>query len=34
LVIDEGKILQRGRHDELVKQGWYYQKMLELQSAF
>ncbi len=34
IVIDSGKIIERGNHEELVKQKWYYAEMLELQSGF
>ena len=34
IVIDSGKIIERGNHKELVKQKWYYAEMLELQSGF
>ena len=33
IVIDSGKIIERGNHEELVKQKWYYAEMLELQSG-
>lgn len=28
------KIIERGTHEELIAKGWYYAKMLELQSGF
>lgn len=31
LVIREGEIIERGRHDELVAQGGYYSKLFQLQ---
>lgn len=32
IVLEQGKILERGTHKELVEQGGHYAKMLELQS--
>jgi len=32
-VLDEGKIVERGTHDELIKQGKWYSKQYENQSA-
>jgi ATP-binding cassette subfamily B protein len=34
IVIDKGEIIERGTHHELIKLGWYYKKMLDLQSGF
>lgn len=34
IVIDTGKIMERGTHSELVKQKWFYKQMLDLQSWF
>jgi ATP-binding cassette subfamily B protein len=34
IVIDHGKVIERWRHDDLVCKGWYYARMLELQSGF
>lgn len=34
LLIEEGKIIERGDHKELVKLKWKYKKMLDLQSWF
>ena len=33
IVLDEGRIVERGTHDELVKQGKWYSKQYENQSA-
>ena len=33
VVLDQGKIIETGRHDELVKRGSIYQKLYELQFA-
>lgn len=33
IVLDEGKIVERGTHDELIKQGKWYSKQYENQSA-
>ena len=33
VVLDQGKIVETGRHDELVKRGGIYQKLYELQFA-
>jgi len=33
VVLDQGKIIETGRHDELVKHGSVYQKLYELQFA-
>jgi subfamily B ATP-binding cassette protein MsbA len=33
VVLDQGKIIETGRHDELVKRGSVYQKLYELQFA-
>lgn len=34
IVIEWGKVVERGNHDELVAKWWIYNKMLELQSGF
>jgi ABC-type multidrug transport system fused ATPase/permease subunit len=34
IVLDQGKIIERGTHNELVAKWWQYAKMLELQSGF
>lgn len=34
LFFEQGKILEEGTHDELVKLWWKYKKMLDLQSGF
>ncbi|MCP4523170.1 MAG: ATP-binding cassette domain-containing protein [Candidatus Gracilibacteria bacterium] len=34
LVLDNGKIVEEGKHDELVTKNGQYAKMLELQSGF
>ena len=34
LVLENGKIIEDGKHDELVTKNWQYAKMLELQSGF
>ena len=34
IVLEWGKIIERGVHDDLVNQWWVYAKMLELQSWF
>ena len=34
IVFDWGKILERWNHEWLLKQNWYYKKMLDLQSGF
>lgn len=34
LVLQDGKIVEDGNHDNLVKEQWKYAKMLELQSGF
>ena len=33
VVLDQGKIVEQGRHDELLKRGGIYQKLYELQFA-
>lgn len=32
IVIDEGRIVERGRHDELIAKGGYYRKLNDMQS--
>lgn len=34
VVIEQWKIQERGTHSELVKKGWFYKQMLDLQSWF
>jgi len=34
LVLEDGKIVEDGNHEQLVKKDWKYAKMLELQSGF
>ena len=34
IVLEWGKIVERGNHNSLVEEGWIYAKMLELQSGF
>jgi ABC-type multidrug transport system fused ATPase/permease subunit len=34
LLVEQGKIIEDGTHDELVKLWWKYKKMLDLQSGF
>lgn len=34
LVIEDGKIIERGNHTDLIKYNWHYKKMLDLQSGF
>jgi ABC-type multidrug transport system fused ATPase/permease subunit len=34
LVLEDGKIIEDGKHDELVEKNGQYAKMLELQSGF
>lgn len=34
IVIEQGHIIERGTHDELVQHWWSYAKMLELQAGF
>lgn len=34
IVFDEWKIIERWTHEDLIKKGWYYKKMLDLQSGF
>ena len=34
IVLEEGKVIERGTHIDLVAKGWSYAKMLELQSWF
>jgi ABC-type multidrug transport system fused ATPase/permease subunit len=34
IVIQNGALLERGTHKELVKQKWFYKEMLDLQSWF
>ncbi|NDK10231.1 ABC transporter ATP-binding protein, partial [Candidatus Gracilibacteria bacterium] len=34
IVIENGKLLERGTHKELVKMKGFYNEMLELQSGF
>jgi ABC-type multidrug transport system fused ATPase/permease subunit len=33
VVLDQGKIVETGRHEELVQRGGVYQKLYELQFA-
>jgi ABC-type multidrug transport system fused ATPase/permease subunit len=33
VVLDQGRIRETGRHEELVKRGGIYQKLYELQFA-
>ncbi|MBP5720538.1 MAG: ABC transporter ATP-binding protein, partial [Bacteroidales bacterium] len=32
IVMDEGRIVERGRHDELLALGGYYKKLNDMQS--
>ena len=32
-VIDKGKVLEEGNHDELLKQGGFYAKLVKLKEA-
>ena len=32
LVVHEGRIVERGRHDDLIAQGGYYKKLNDMQS--
>ena len=34
ILLEEGSVVERGTHDELVEKWWQYAKMLELQSWF
>ena len=34
LVIEDGKIIERGNHTDLIKHNGKYKKMLDLQSGF
>lgn len=34
IVIDNGKVIERGNHKTLTAKKWYYKKMLDLQSGF
>jgi len=34
IVLSDGEVIERGKHDELVSKGGSYAKMLELQSGF
>ncbi len=34
IVFENGKVLERGKHQELVQKKWLYAKMLKLQSGF
>ncbi len=34
IVFEWWKVIERGNHEELLWQNWYYKKMLELQSGF
>jgi ATP-binding cassette subfamily B protein len=31
VVLDQGRILEQGRHEELIKHGGIYQKLYEMQ---
>jgi ABC-type multidrug transport system fused ATPase/permease subunit len=33
VVLDQGKIVEQGRHDELIQRGGFYQKLHALQFA-
>ena len=32
IVVDEGRIVERGRHDELIALGGYYRKLHDMQA--
>ncbi|MBP5719731.1 MAG: ABC transporter ATP-binding protein, partial [Bacteroidales bacterium] len=32
IVVDEGRIVERGRHDELIALGGYYKKLHDMQA--
>lgn len=34
IVLENGEIIERGKHNELVEKKWIYNRMLELQSGF
>lgn len=34
IVLEGGKVIERGTHKQLTKTGGYYAKMLELQAGF
>ncbi len=34
IVLDMGKVVERGNHVDLINKWWYYARMLELQSGF
>ncbi len=34
LVIEHGKVIERGTHTALVREEWFYKQMLDLQSGF
>jgi ABC-type multidrug transport system fused ATPase/permease subunit len=34
IVFEEGNIVESWNHENLIKEGWIYKKMLDLQSGF
>ena len=34
IVLEDGKVIEKGNHGELIARKWQYAKMLELQSGF